>query len=75
LEFVFNKVFLEHFWEFVFNKVSLEYFLEFVFNKVSLEYFWEFVFGVINPSVVTGSASGTKSTVIPAVGNITKKPK
>lgn len=31
--------------------------------------------GVINPSVVTGSASGTKSTVIPAVGNITKKPK
>jgi hypothetical protein len=31
--------------------------------------------GVINPSVVTGSASGTKSTVIPAVGNITKKTK
>lgn len=31
--------------------------------------------GVINPSVVTGSASGTKSTVIPATGNITKKPK
>jgi hypothetical protein len=29
--------------------------------------------GVINPSVVTGSAYGTKSTVIPAVGNITKK--
>ena len=29
--------------------------------------------GVINPSVVTGSVSGTKSTVIPAVGNITKK--
>ena len=26
--------------------------------------------GVINPSVVTGSASGTKSTVMPAVGNI-----
>lgn len=31
--------------------------------------------GVINPSVVTGSASGTKSTVIPATGSITKKPK
>ena len=31
--------------------------------------------GVINPSVVTGSPSGTKSTVIPAVGNITKKTK
>ena len=31
--------------------------------------------GVINPSVVTGSAYGTKSTVIPAVGNITKKTK
>ena len=31
--------------------------------------------GVIHPSVVTGSASGTKSTVIPAVGNITKKTK
>jgi hypothetical protein len=26
--------------------------------------------GVINPSVMTGSASGTKSTVMPAVGNI-----
>lgn len=31
--------------------------------------------GVINPSVVTGSASGTKSTVISAVGSITKKSK
>ena len=29
--------------------------------------------GVINPSVVTGSASGTKSTVMPAVGNIFEK--
>ena len=34
MEFAFNKVSLEHFWEFVFNKVSLEYFLEFVFSKV-----------------------------------------
>ncbi|CAG2235201.1 SAP30-binding protein [Mytilus edulis] len=31
--------------------------------------------GVINPNVVSGSASGTKSTVIPATGNITKKTK
>jgi hypothetical protein len=52
------------FGEFVFNKVSLEHLLKFAFNKVSHEHFLEFVFG---------SASGTKSTVIPAVGNITKK--
>jgi hypothetical protein len=71
LEFVFNKVFLEHFWNLYLIKYPLNIFRE----KQNVTGSRGGLPGVINPSVVTGSASGTKSTVIPAVGNITKKPK
>ena len=38
MEFAFNKVFLEHFWEFVFNKVSLKHSLNLYLVKLSLEH-------------------------------------